>query len=219
MEYKIEDNIHSFDHESDSVTNYNVNLIVNYGLKNEKKYELNHKIVSISKLIDTVVHINLSNNSYENNIIDAKINLPNCIVGKNVKNSDIYDKKEDNNDFENKNYSREESKKVINNFNEIRIMDYIVEYMIYKNGKKGNTIPYPLNSNNLMECVDDSRDATFIDKVYNNGRGMMDLYELCHLSNYLQLNCLMHLCCAKIGSIIRGQKLSDIDDILTGKKY
>lgn len=65
-------------------------------------------------------------------------------------------------------------------------------------------------------CV--CRDADYIDKI---GETRQQLYDLILAANYMDIKSLLHLGCAKVASLIKGQPLEKIKEILDpnqGKK-
>jgi len=58
-------------------------------------------------------------------------------------------------------------------------------------------------------------DAEFIDKV---GENRQLLYDLILAANYLDIKSLLHLGCAKVGSLIKGQPLENLKNILSVQK-
>jgi S-phase kinase-associated protein 1 len=57
----------------------------------------------------------------------------------------------------------------------------------------------------------DPHDAQFIDEI---GEDRQQLYDLVLAANYLDVKSLLHLGCAKVASLIKGQPLEKIKDIL-----
>lgn len=57
----------------------------------------------------------------------------------------------------------------------------------------------------------DDRDAEFIDKI---GETRQQLYDLILAANYMDIKSLLHLGCAKVASLIKGQPLEKIKEIL-----
>ena len=54
-------------------------------------------------------------------------------------------------------------------------------------------------------------DAKFIDSI---GENKQELYDIILAANYMDINSLLHLGCAKVASLIKGQPLDKIKDIL-----
>ena len=92
----------------------------------------------------------------------------------------------------------------------------IVEYLIYHQDDVNiKIIPKPLTSNNLKDVckgIDhgcDQWDVDYISKFSNK-----DLYQVIHHANSMEISGLLHLGCAKVASMIKGQPLENIRDIL-----
>lgn len=91
----------------------------------------------------------------------------------------------------------------------------VVEYMQHHKSVEPNIIPKPLRSKNMQDVVDDPWDAQFIDRV---GEDRHQLYDLVSAANYMDIDSLLHLGCAKVASIIKGQPLEKIKELLSIKK-
>lgn len=91
----------------------------------------------------------------------------------------------------------------------------IVEYMNHHKGTEPAIIPKPLRAKTMKEVVQDPWDAPFIDETVNKKR--QDLYDFILATNYVDIPSALHLGCAKVASMIKGQPLEKIKDILTGK--
>lgn len=93
-----------------------------------------------------------------------------------------------------------------------KILGYIVEYMKHHQGKPGTIVEKPLRSKVMSEVCEDKWDAQFIDGF--DKRSNQELYDLILGVNYMDIKCLLHLACAKVASLIKGQPLEKIKDIL-----
>jgi S-phase kinase-associated protein 1 len=87
----------------------------------------------------------------------------------------------------------------------------VVEYMNHHKGVPGQLPEKPLKSKNMNEIVTDQWDADFIDRI---GVEKKSLYDLILAANYLDIQPLLHLGCAKVASLIKGQPLERIREIL-----
>lgn len=92
------------------------------------------------------------------------------------------------------------------------ILALIVQYCQHHKGIQPPIIPKPLRHKEMKLVCSDIWDANFIDKV---GDKRSHLYDLILASNYLDINSLVHLGCAKVASLIKGQPLEKIKEILT----
>ena len=63
----------------------------------------------------------------------------------------------------------------------------------------------------MKDVCKDAFDAEFIDRI---GENRQALYDLILAANYMDIKGLLHLGCAKVASLIKGQPLEKIKDIL-----
>jgi len=92
------------------------------------------------------------------------------------------------------------------------VLALIVEYMNHHKGTEPAIVEKPLRSKVMASVVKDVWDAEFINRI---GENRQQLYDLTLAANYLDINVLMHLGCAKVASFIKGQPLEKI----RGKTY
>ncbi len=71
----------------------------------------------------------------------------------------------------------------------------------------------PLRSRSMVDVCDNRLDAELINSLAAE-HTLNDLYELINLALHLQIKNLLHLGCAKIASLIKGQALDQIKQIL-----
>ena len=91
------------------------------------------------------------------------------------------------------------------------VLKLVVEYMEHHKGSKGEPPEKPLRSKKMSDVCKDPWDAQFIDRI---GEARQTLYDLILAANYMDIHCLLHLGCAKVASLIKGQPLEKIKDIL-----
>lgn len=91
------------------------------------------------------------------------------------------------------------------------VLKLVVDYMNHHKGVDPGVPPKPLQSKRMKEVVKDSWDADWIDDI---GKNRSTLYALILAANYMSINSLLHLGCAKVASIIKGQPLEKIRDLL-----
>jgi len=96
-----------------------------------------------------------------------------------------------------------------------KILKLVVEYMEHHKGVKGEAPEKPLRSKKMVDVCKDPWDAQFIETV---GKDKQNLYDLILAANYLDISCLLHLGCAKVASLIKGQPLDKIKDLLDPAK-
>lgn len=96
------------------------------------------------------------------------------------------------------------------------ILKLVTEYMNHHKGVEPPIIEKPLRSKVMKDVCKDNWDADYIDKI---GEDRQQLYDLILAANYMDIRSLLHLGCAKVASLIKGQPLEKIKDILsTGSK-
>lgn len=90
-------------------------------------------------------------------------------------------------------------------------LDLITQYMQTHKGVEPPIIEKPLRSKVMSEVCPHKSDAKFIDEV---GDTRQSLYDLILAANYMDIKSLLHLGCAKVASLIKGQPLEKIKEIL-----
>ena len=84
----------------------------------------------------------------------------------------------------------------------------IVEYMDHHRGVEGALIERPIRSRIMSEICQDPWDADFIDRIGDRSR--KDLYDLILAANYMDMQRLLYIGCAKVATWVRGQPLDRI---------
>ena len=97
-----------------------------------------------------------------------------------------------------------------------KYLGYIVEYLIHHQDDENiKIIPKPLSSNNLRDvCKGMDHGCDQWDVDYINQFSNKELYEVISQANNMDISGLLHLGCAKVASMIKGQPLENIRDIL-----
>jgi len=96
------------------------------------------------------------------------------------------------------------------------ILAEVITYMNHHKGVEPPIVEKPLRSKVMKDVCKDPFDADFIDRI---GENRQALYDLILAANYMDIKSLLHLGCAKVASLIKGQPLEKIKDILsTGAK-
>jgi len=93
-------------------------------------------------------------------------------------------------------------------------LEKVVEYVNHHKGQEPPIIEKPLRSKVLKDVCQDKWDAEYIDKI---GENRQNLYDLILAANYMDIKSLLHLGCAKVASLIKGQPLEKIKEILDPK--
>jgi len=94
------------------------------------------------------------------------------------------------------------------------ILQLVVEYMVHHKGIEPQLVEKPLRSKVMKDVCADKWDAEYIDKIGDNRQ---QLYDLILAANYMDIKSLLHLGCAKVASLIKGQPLEKIKEILDPK--
>lgn len=95
------------------------------------------------------------------------------------------------------------------------VLEQIVIYLRYHDGKEGLNSKKPLTTNQMKDNWKDEQDVFFIDKI---GKHMDLLFSLLSAANYFNISCLMNLCLMKIACCIKGQSLSEMKKIFNQEK-
>ena len=97
-------------------------------------------------------------------------------------------------------------------------LETIVEFLTIQKGEEPVEIEKPLQSEK-MSNVTTKENANFIN-AFVKQYGIIQLYKLLSIANFLMIDSLMHLCAARIAAAIKGKPLDQIKDILEDKiKY
>jgi len=91
------------------------------------------------------------------------------------------------------------------------ILELVVNYMKEHKGVEPPIIEKPLRSKVMKDVCPHKWDADYIDKI---GDTRQMLYDLILAANYMDIKSLLHLGCAKVASLIKGQPLEKIKEIL-----
>jgi len=94
------------------------------------------------------------------------------------------------------------------------ILELVHQYMSHHNGTEPPLVEKPLRSKLMKDVVSDKWDAEFVDRI---GENRQQLYDLILAANYMDVKSLLHLGCAKVASLIKGQPLEKIKEILDPK--
>lgn len=93
-------------------------------------------------------------------------------------------------------------------------VEYVAEFLKYKNGNPGSIVPRPLKRTMKESCID-KWDADFIDKVAKNKQ---DLHNIYHAADYLVIDTLLHLTGACIALSLRGKTKAEMKELLDHNK-
>merc|ERR1719346_90628 len=86
------------------------------------------------------------------------------------------------------------------------------DIVVHHVGVEPPIVESPLKSTTMSEVCSDKWDAKFIDDI---GELRQDLYDLILAANYMDIKSLLHLGLAKVASLIKGQPLDKLKDILS----
>lgn len=90
------------------------------------------------------------------------------------------------------------------------VVDWVVRFLKQHNGVNPPTIEQPLRSKNMNDVTTEYC-ASFVADLCKR---RMLFYKVIELANYLDIPGLLHLCCAKIASLVRGIPLEQIKPTL-----
>ena len=90
--------------------------------------------------------------------------------------------------------------------------EHIKNYLEHHKGVAPEIIPQPLKSNVMAEVCKDPWDAKFVDTLWEKDKAKF--YELTRAANYMHIDSLLHLCCAKIASTVKGKGLNTYAETL-----
>jgi hypothetical protein len=104
------------------------------------------------------------------------------------------------------------------NNNDIHLMNidsetlgYIIEFLKEHNGTEPPMPEKPVKSNNMNDITTEWM-AKFIDNIVK--KDITLLYKVISAANYLYINSLLHICCAKIASMLKGIPIDEIKNTL-----
>ena len=81
------------------------------------------------------------------------------------------------------------------------VLQLVIEYMKRHKGTEPPIIERPLRSNKMRNVCDNTQDASWIDRI---GENRQQLYDLILAANYMHIESLLSLGCAKVASFIKG---------------
>lgn len=93
-----------------------------------------------------------------------------------------------------------------------KTLQIIVDYMNKKNGNPKRVISQPLKDNILSNSVsnEDKWEVEFIEKLKPNE----ELWSIVEMCNYMDIESLLHLSCAKVASLVKGKSDKEIKVIM-----
>lgn len=95
------------------------------------------------------------------------------------------------------------------------ILKEIVFYMEEQKGTSTEKPDKPLKSNKLKDVMKPKL-AKWLEQLRDQHQ--QKLYDLTLAANYMEITCLLELCCVTVASLIKGQPLENLKDILDPKK-
>lgn len=93
------------------------------------------------------------------------------------------------------------------------VLGLICDYMTMHAGTEAVPIQKPLRDKDLTKVCKDPRDAEWINNVWQY-RTRAFFYDLLKAANYMDIKGLLNLCCAKVGSVAKGEPVEKIPDLL-----
>ncbi len=92
-----------------------------------------------------------------------------------------------------------------------KTLNYIVQFLKEHNGVEPACPEKPVRSKEMSEITTNWM-ANFIDNIVK--QDIKDLYKVISAANYLYINSLLHICCAKIASMLKGVPIDQIKNTL-----
>ncbi len=87
----------------------------------------------------------------------------------------------------------------------------MVEFLKHHDGEAPAIPEQPLRSKKMREVTTEWC-ANFVDQI---GKNRDLIYKVIDIASYFDIPSLLHICCAKVASLIKGEKLENIKNILT----
>jgi len=97
------------------------------------------------------------------------------------------------------------------------VLEKLVEYMRKRGGVEPPPIERPLRNRVLSE-VCDKIDAEYIEELAGGTTRLTTLYEVILGAMFLDIRCLVHLGAAKIATMIKGQPLDKVKEMLAPQR-
>merc|ERR1719471_1011110 len=88
-------------------------------------------------------------------------------------------------------------------------MKRVIEYLQHHKGEEPQALPCPVRSIHMAQIVSDKWDATWIDALDKKS-----IFEVILAANYMNINSLLHLGCAKIATLIKQLDQKEINRII-----
>ena len=98
---------------------------------------------------------------------------------------------------------------VLSKYKDVEISK-LVEFLKYHDGEEPAIPEQPLRSKKMSDVTTEWC-AKFVDQI---GKNRDLLYKVIDIANYFDIPSLLHICCAKVASLIKGEKLENIMKIL-----
>lgn len=93
-------------------------------------------------------------------------------------------------------------------------MKNIIEYLKHHNGKEITDPEKPIRSKIMREICKDEWDATFADRIHAESFECDKIYECILGANYLHIESLINLLCAKVAAIVKNENIDNIDRLI-----
>ena len=94
------------------------------------------------------------------------------------------------------------------------MMDLISEYLVHHDGNDITQIDKPISSLNMSEVkTEDNKMLDSWDVEFVNKLKLKELLKLIEAANYMDIKGLLDLCCAKLATIIKVEKIEDVEKL------
>ena len=98
---------------------------------------------------------------------------------------------------------------VLNKYKDVELSK-VVEFLKHHDGEAPAIPEQPLRSKKMSDVTTEWC-ANFVEQI---GKNRDLLYKVIDIANYFDIPSLLHICCAKVASLIKGEKLENIKTIL-----
>jgi len=122
----------------------------------------------------------------------------------------LSEKTEENNKFTMSNINKHDNDIVLQNIDG-ETLGHIVQFLKEHNGTEPPLPEKPVKSKDMKDVTTEWM-AKFIDDIVN--KDITQLYKVISAANYLFINSLLHICCAKVASMLKGIPIDEIKNTL-----
>ena len=99
-----------------------------------------------------------------------------------------------------------------------KCLSLIIDYMNIHKGDDGVIPEPPIKHTDMKKILPNKKDAEFCDNLVKTENGILDetlLFDVTLVSNYMDMNILLHKLCAKIATQLKDKTFEEIQEILS----